>query len=215
MFSQSTNPVKALYTFANAKWYDPFLHLWNPLVASQAESYFLSFLKSHLTSESQILELGCGTADNVRLIMEHQLPFKSYLGLDFTPSMLVIAREKWSQYDQLSFQEMDLTQLETLTGKYDLIICTWVLSHIPQPAQLVNQAQEYLNSNGKAFFLFLTKPLAHINWWLSPFVHHLFNSQYVPEQEIRAMQNIQERLHFSQHLITTLVIGQTDEVKAV
>lgn len=104
--------VKRVYGAWQARWYDPFKWLWNVLAASGAETNLSTFLRQNLDENKTILELACGTAMNLEKIFSLTLKFRSYLGLDFSPDMLRIARRKYYGHPNVEFREQDITKLE-------------------------------------------------------------------------------------------------------
>ena len=198
--------VQKLYSIGHAMWYDPFKRIWNRLVSSKAEKELSLFLKSNLGETKKILELGCGTAMNLEKIMSAQLSFKSYLGLDFTPDMLAIAKNKFKNNPKIIFREKDIRNLKNFNEKFDIIICTWVLSHLESPSDLVNEAQNLLNRDGKMFMIFMTKPRWYINWWMSPISKFLFKAKYVSNKEIGKFRNIKSIHQFSGNIASSILI---------
>ncbi len=89
-----------------------------------------------LTMEESILDLGCGNGELAAEL--EQRGFRGiYLGVDFSPEMLEIARGKVSS-PNYAFHEIDITQFEKLTAlrgipssPFDLVFAFAVLHHIP------------------------------------------------------------------------------------
>jgi len=198
--------VQKLYSICHAKWYDPFKRMWDKWIVSKAETELSLFFKSNLDKSKKILELGCGTALNLEKILSSGSKFASYLGLDFSPDMLAIAKNKFKDNPQVTFIEKDITNLKDINEKFDIIICTWVLSHLKSPSTLVNEAQNFLNKGGKMFLIFFTKPRWYINWWMFPFSRFLFKTKYLSKKEINKFNNIKSIHHFSANIATTVFI---------
>ena len=129
--------VKKFYS-KFAKMYDPFKKIWN-IVSYNAEKELRTFLTKNIDSTKSILELGCGTGDNLGKIISINPEFKSYLGLDMTSKMLKIAENKYGQYTNVEFEKQDITQINEKFRNYDIIISTWVLSHLENPSEFVNK----------------------------------------------------------------------------
>ncbi len=123
MTSMTDEGVRRVYGTWQARWYDPSKRLWNDLVASRAERDLSTFLRENLDENKTILELACGTAMNLEKIFSLNLKFKSYLGLDFSPDMLRIARRKFHGYPNVEFRERDITRFDDINDKFDIIIC--------------------------------------------------------------------------------------------
>jgi SAM-dependent methyltransferase len=98
-----------------------------------------------LTMEERILDLGCGNGE-LAVELERRDFMGVYLGVDFSPEMLEIARSKVSS-SNYAFHEADITQIEKLTAHsddreipsspFDLVFAFAVLHHIPsEPLRL-------------------------------------------------------------------------------
>jgi len=129
----------------------------------------------------------------LQTIIKLDLPFRCYRGLDFSDNMLDIARQKFSGKTNIQFEKRDLTDLSNMNEKFDIIICTWVISHLPDPVFFVNQAQKFLNKNGKMFLVFFGKPQKWINFWLEPLAKYLFMSKPIENDKITQFKNVTNR----------------------
>ncbi len=198
--------VKKLYALGKAQWYDPFKRFWNKAVASEAEEEFTRFLKSNLIHSTQILDLGCGTGLNLQKITSLGLPFKKYTGIDFSPDMLNIARKKFNGMPNGEFKEADITALN-LSNKYDIVVCTWVLSHLDYSSLVVNNAQQFLVPKGKIFLIFFTKPKWYVNLWLFPLSRYLFKAKYVSDEEVAKFKNVKMIKSFTANMATVVEVG--------
>lgn len=199
-----------------AGWYDPLKKFWNKVFSRRAEQDLSKFLKANLDGSKTVLELGCGTAANLEKIFELGLPFPSYLGVDITPSMLEVARNKFSGKERanylIEFRESELHQfineMARRGEKYDIIVCTWVLSHLDSPSEAVNRAQILLAEEGKMFLIFATQPRWYINFWLYPLFKLIFAGKYVSLEEINKFQNVEYLRQYASGTITSVLIRQ-------
>ncbi|MGV8906180.1 MAG: class I SAM-dependent DNA methyltransferase [Acetobacterium sp.] len=196
---------RKVYSFLHAKWYDPFKEAWNRYGTPKAESDIRAFLKEHLDEDKSILELGCGTGKNVENILQLKISFKSYLGLDFTEAMLNQAKDKFDYDKRIQFKQQDITDLSDLNTKYDVIISTWVMSHLETPSEVINSAQQLLSNDGSFYIVFVTKPKWFINFWFLPFML-LFRARYVPTREINKIVNVKRIKTYSFNLATSILI---------
>ena len=204
----NTKQVQTLYTFGHAKWYDMFMHLWIPLVARKAEQEFQEFMKQNCNSHTEILELGSGTGRNLESFKKQKIPFKSYCGIDFSKAMLAIAKRKFQNYTNIEFKEGDISTVKE-KRIFDLIICTWVLSHTQNPSEIVNHAQQFLKKNRKMYIICFTKPYWYINTWFYPLAKYLFKMKYVSEKEIQNFQNLTKRRTRSHGMTTNIVLEKS------
>lgn len=196
------NNVKSWYSFLNARWYDPFRYLWTKLVSERAEQEFLRILKKNIKPSSEILELGCGTGINIGRIKG--LKFKNYTGIDFTQEMLDIARKRYGKIKNLYFKQGDITK-KIDNKKYDVIISTWVISHLTEPSKVINECYSKLNKGGILVFVFFTKPDWYFNIWTYPFVR-LFAAEYVTDKEIKKIKAKKKITRYAANSTTLLEI---------
>ncbi len=199
------NKIQKLYRLGNAKWYDIFKPIWNWMVSRKAEKKLARFLKDNLNEDIEILELGCGTALNLEKIQKLNLPFKHYHGLDFSEDMLKIARAKFSQ-ENVSFKHQDLSKLDNHEKKADVILCTWVLSHLPHPATIISNAQKLLKKDGQMFLIFLSEPKWFIRFWFNPIAKYIFKSKYISNEIIGQFENVRLVKHYSANLVSVTVV---------
>lgn len=200
------NDVKKLYAVGNAKWYDFFKLLWNKFVASKAEDRLMLFLRNNLNKDKTILELGCGTALNLQKINSSNIKFMRYLGVDLSPDMLAIAKNKFKEITNIEFKRGDITKLN-IKERFDIIICTWVLSHLKTPHTAVNEVQKLLKPKGRIFLIFFTRPKWYVRFWLGPLARYLFKARYVNNEEIKKFKNVRTRGSFSANIATTIEIN--------
>ena len=88
-----------------------------------------------------------------RYFLLTNLKFKKYLGLDFSLDMLKIEQSKFVNTLSIEFQQKDFTGLDDINEKYDILICTWVLSRLQSPSDLVNRTQKLINKEGSFHYL--------------------------------------------------------------
>ncbi|MBI2853092.1 MAG: methyltransferase domain-containing protein [Chloroflexi bacterium] len=197
--------VRQVYGIWQARWYDPFKWLWNILVASGAEKDMNNFLRDSLDENETILELGCGTALNLEKIFSLGLKFKRYLGIDFSPEILRITNRKFQGYSNVEFREKNITRLEDINDKFDIIICTWVLSHLPSASSFVNRAQGLMKEQGKFFLIFFSEPRWYLRFWIAP-LELLVWSRYVTDEEVSKFKNIRKIRSYSGRMVTVVEI---------
>jgi SAM-dependent methyltransferase len=132
-----------------ARYYDDF-NAWfsNWKGIRQAETALEDALKAHLTPASRILDLGCGTGSNADRLSRLDLPFASYLGADLSEHMLEAARRKHADHPRMTFESIRLDRDELPAGEYDLVLSTWVFSHLPEPERVVRQILGHLKPGG-------------------------------------------------------------------
>lgn len=196
--------VQNLYHLGHAQWYDFFRAIWTNLVEKQLEQDFIRELEKHITPHTQIIDLGCGTGINAGRILSLKKAFTSYLGIDFSEDMLAIARQKFGKNKRIRFVCDDLRTV-AFPQHYDLVISTWVFSHLEEPSFVVNRFYQNLSEGGTMLFVFLTKPRWYVDVWFSPLAR-FFRARSVPYEEINQMKGSKKVRTYVHGLATFLVI---------
>ncbi|MDE3075878.1 MAG: class I SAM-dependent methyltransferase, partial [Chloroflexota bacterium] len=117
------------------------------------------------------------------------LPFGSYTGVDFSSDMLAVAEKKFGDRPNVHFQQLNLITDSLPDGPFDVIMSTWVFSHLPDPLAVVEKALARLRPRGQAIFLFLADPGS----WVSPLLGLLlrpFSTRPVPAQAYRSFPHV-------------------------
>jgi ubiquinone/menaquinone biosynthesis C-methylase UbiE len=142
-----------------APFYDRTRPLWAKWVMGRAEAYLeQEILPRWLTPETKILDLGCGTGVNLERLQRLQLPLASYTGFDLTPAMLARAQTKSDTHHLTSFCRGDMRQLPFPDHCFDLVLSTWVLSHLSPPQPMFAEARRVLKQDGVLIVLFWSRP---------------------------------------------------------
>ncbi|MBC7545311.1 MAG: class I SAM-dependent methyltransferase [Candidatus Sericytochromatia bacterium] len=152
--------IQAIYKLW-ARYYDDFngwFSNWKGI--RQAEVALEHALTTNLQTDSRILDLGCGTGYNVDRIARLGLPFADYRGLDLSEHMLEAARKKHGDRPDVHFDTIRLDSDALPEGEYDVVLSTWVFSHLAEPERLVQGIMERLKPGG----LLLATFKAERNW---------------------------------------------------
>lgn len=95
-----------------------------------------------------VLEIGCGTGKNTRLLVDVG---RLVCALDLSVGMLNQARAK-IESPRVLFAVADLTQpWPCKTGAFELVVCNLVLEHIAGLEHIFSEASRVLAANGKFF----------------------------------------------------------------
>ncbi|MFH1534193.1 MAG: methyltransferase domain-containing protein [Nitrospirota bacterium] len=79
----------------------------------------------------------------------------------------------------------DITKYDS-GKKFDLIICTWALSHMDEPAELVKKYFDYLKKGGHMIFIFQGELKKHrLVGRVFGWIEGLFNAELVSESEMK------------------------------
>jgi len=103
-----------------------------------------------------ILDLGCGRGWMAPFLA----PFGSVTGIDFSPEGIRLARENYSQHAQFLLAQADTPSLG-LPGdaRFDVVVCSEVIEHVPEPAGLLRQIAGLLHPEG---WCLLTTPNGNV-----------------------------------------------------
>ena len=196
--------VPQLYHFF-ARFYDPTSRLWRHFLFPDVQAAFDRALRAYLPADGAILDLGCGTGANLARLRALDLPFGSYVGIDLTPEMLAVAEKKLGHLPNVRFQQVNLLTDPLPDGPFDVIVSTWVFSHLPDPEVVVAKALRRLRPGGRAIFLFLADP----GGWVSPLEDLLlrpFSARAVPEEAYRQFPDLSDVQAFAGDTIAMAVL---------
>lgn len=128
--------------------YSPIDTRWRNWLYADAHRAFDQALARHLPREGRVLDLGAGTGANLGRLLDMDLPFASYTGVDVTEAMLEQARQKYGTLPQVHFRRLDLIADPLPAGPFDLVTSTWALEHMADPGLVVQKAWQQLGAGG-------------------------------------------------------------------
>jgi len=207
--------VQKLYSVARGRWWDPFRAVWELCTSRRAEKDLHLLFRRYVTPESRVLDLGCGTGANLGRLLRLGLPFGHYTGVDFSGTMLALAKKRFGDLPGVTFCEGDVTALEDTGERYDVIVGTWLLDHLSEPAAFVNSIRRFLATDGHLLLLFYSRPRWFIRFWLAPSGRILVRADPVPEREVSRFSGVVTRKAYAAGAVTLVDIaasGGADEV---
>jgi SAM-dependent methyltransferase len=129
---ERTEVVRQFYDQAPFPGYPPNDSLtW--LRARAERSAFARLLDSSIPGDALIAEIGCGTGQMSLYLARAD---RQVVALDLSPAALALgasAARRWG-IGQVSFVECDLGRLPLREGAFDIVYCSGVLHHTPDPA---------------------------------------------------------------------------------
>ena len=101
----------------------------------------------------EILDIGCGTGTLAKILKE-KFPNSKVTCVDFSKNMIKIAQRKLIQYQKdINFLVTDFNNI-TAGKKYDVIVSSFALHHIPTDEQKIRLYKNIFNMlNGNGVFL--------------------------------------------------------------
>jgi len=198
--------VQKLYRVVGGRWWDPFRAQWELFWARNAVRDLDSLLRRYVTPEARILDVGCGSGANLARLRRLGLAFGSYTGVDFSPSMLALARKRFGDPPGVTFRQGDATALEDTGERYDVIVAKWLLDHLSEPAAFVNGVQRFLEPNGHLLLLFYSRPRWFLRFWISP-LGRIVRAVPVSEREVSKFANVRAKKTYAADVVTVVDIG--------
>ena len=91
--------------------------------------------RAHLTAESDVLEVGCGTGEFTLRMAPH---VKQLSATDLSPDLLARAQEKAGQggMNKLTFENQDVTAMTFPSDRFDAVFGCSMLHHVDAPRAL-------------------------------------------------------------------------------
>lgn len=101
-----------------------------------------------------VVELGCGTGANHGHVRERVGPAGRYVGVDFSPGVLAVAREREPEG---SFVRADATRPPVRDGAVDACCAAFVSGMLPDPAAAVRTWADLIGPGGRLALLDLAR----------------------------------------------------------
>lgn len=117
--------------------------------------HYHDFLLRHLPDQRQsALDIGCGTGSLARRLAEQ---FRHVRGLDLSPEMIRIARERATRLSNIDFELADVRDLSLVAESFDCIASIATLHHLPF-AEILLKMKHALKPGGILLILDLFEP---------------------------------------------------------
>jgi SAM-dependent methyltransferase len=137
--------------------YAPLRPLWTRSLSQAAEKYLEQVaLPPALHPAAVVLDLGCGPGSNLDRLQRLKLPFARYVGFDLSSAML--AASKSPKTVLVDFTRGNAHWLPFARGSFDVILSTWMFSHLHEPGQAVREAWRLLRPGGWLIIACFTRP---------------------------------------------------------
>ncbi|MCK4667650.1 class I SAM-dependent methyltransferase [Candidatus Dependentiae bacterium] len=137
----------------------------------KTDETLLKFLKDSKNQDFNILDLGCGTGNYLKV---HTELLKSYninwYGLDLSEDMLRVAKQK---VPEVKFYNGSASVLPYINDKFDYIVNNFAFHHFDKKLKALKEVTRCLKSNG-VFRLKDIDPYKMPGWW----VYKYFPSTY-------------------------------------
>lgn len=123
----------------------------------------LTLSQQYFQPDMQLLELGCGTGSTA---IAHASHVKHILALDFSQTMIEIARNKakQQQISNIHFEQSNIEALKLEASSMDAVLAMSVLHLVDDKSTVLQQTHSLLKENG--IFISSTICLQDDLWWL-------------------------------------------------
>jgi ubiquinone/menaquinone biosynthesis C-methylase UbiE len=197
--------VRGVYKYFS-RVYDVVSPLWRDVLAREAQVDVAQTVAAYLPPDGSVLDLGCGTGANLQRLLALHVPFGEYLGLDLSENMLAVARRKFAGIPNAAFRQADALVDPLPQSQYDLAVSTWMLSHLDEPAKVVERALPCLKPGG--YMVLLDVSEGRVRWSILGLpVLELLAFRPLTENEILAFPG--SRVRVSPHVggaVTVIVL---------
>jgi len=146
----------------------------------------------------RILELGCGNGAQWENRIDGLPHHCTLLLSDFSNGMVNSVKDKYSKYQNLSFQQIDIQNISLPNETFDIVIANHMLYHVPNLAKALSEVKRVLKPGGKFY------ATTNDNGGMRIFLHEAFkhldpNTEAFAQQWSFSLQNGFEILstHFS------------------
>lgn len=155
----------------------------------------------HPSNGMNILDIGCGTGSHLKLYQRYGC---NLYGIDFSPSMLEIARARLGDSAQLELG--DATSMPYENNKFDLIISMLFLHEMAKQTQseVLSEMKRVLKDDGHILLIdFHPGPLQSLKGWVSKVIiffselaagrkHFMNYRQFIAKQGLSNLAKINE-----------------------
>jgi ubiquinone/menaquinone biosynthesis C-methylase UbiE len=98
----------------------------------------------------KILDVGCGTGVNVLAISKLVGAAGKVVGIDNSPAMLAIARDKASA-ENIEYRLMAVEEVDFADNSFDGVVCTQVLGYVADPVPVIRSLLRVVKPTGRVF----------------------------------------------------------------
>ena len=97
-----------------------------------------------------ILDVGCGTGVNVLAISKLVGETGKVIGIDNSPAMLAIARDK-AAAENIEYRLMGVEDMDFADNSFDGVVCTQVLGYVEDPLPVIRSLLRVVKPTGRVF----------------------------------------------------------------
>jgi ubiquinone/menaquinone biosynthesis C-methylase UbiE len=99
----------------------------------------------------RILELGCGNGAQWENKIDSLPNSCNVILSDFSAGMVNTVREKYGEYKNFSFRQIDIQDIDFPDETFDIVIANHMLYHVPDLPKALSEAKRVLKTGGKFY----------------------------------------------------------------
>lgn len=130
----------------------------------------------------KILDICTGTGDTA-ILTAKKFPNSQITAIDFSPSMLNLAKKKAEKYPNITFIQADATNLPFENATFDLCTISFGLRNLPDIQSALKEFFRVLKPNGQLIILDTGKPSKFITFFIDlivPILGKIFHGKKIP-----------------------------------
>lgn len=114
----------------------------------------LSFLRdwAQIPPDARVLDVACGTGELERLLLEKS-PAQSIVGVDLSPQMLAVARQKCQDYAKVRLLEGSAIALPLADESFDFVLCANAFHYFANPDASVLEMRRVMVKEGRLIII--------------------------------------------------------------
>jgi len=149
------------------RWWDKIAEKYSnqPIADVESWEFKLSKIRETLTSDTRLVEFGCGTGGTARRLADAA---GSILATDLSGEMLAIAETRGAEaaIDNISYQRADFVDLDAPEGSFDVVLGMSILHLLEDRQAAMAKAMKLLRPGG--LFITSTACLLDGYWFMVP-----------------------------------------------
>ena len=137
--------------------------------------YILAQVKKYGLIDKSVLEIGCGSGDNISIPLS--LCGLSVAGIDIDGDSIEYAKKlrSFKGIANVKFLNIDICEIET--NSYETIVCSEVLEHLIEPRLMIKEISRVLKPNG---VVIITVPNGYGPYELGQFIAKKYEEEIKP-----------------------------------
>ena len=149
--------------------YGRLAHRYDRRWRAYTERILLELLEAlTLSGTERVLDVGCGTGEFERLVIE-RFPQLTLVGVDVTPAMVELARQKLAGSPHVTFQVAQAESLPFRGESFDVVVSANTLHHVRTPGQFAQECVRVLRPGGQIVIVDWCRDFWHCRllhyWW--------------------------------------------------